>query len=29
MALQELRKEAEPDKEYSFFIEALITAHAA
>ncbi|EIT7146298.1 HNH endonuclease [Vibrio vulnificus] len=29
MALEELRKEAEPDKEYSFFVEALITAHAA
>jgi hypothetical protein len=29
MALQELRREAEPDKEYSFFVEALITAHAA
>lgn len=28
MALQELRREAEPDKEYSFFVEALIAAHA-
>jgi hypothetical protein len=28
MAFQELKKEAEPDKEYSFFIEALINAHA-
>lgn len=29
MALQELRKEAGPDKEYSLFVKALISAHAA
>ena len=29
MALDELRRESEPDKEYSFFVEALIAAHAA
>jgi len=29
MALEELRKEAQPDKEYSLFVEALIVAHAA
>lgn len=29
MALQELRKEAEPDKEYSFFVAALFVTHAA
>lgn len=29
MALEELKKEAEPDKEYSFFVKALIVAHAA
>lgn len=29
LALTELRKESEADKEYSFFVEALINAHAA
>lgn len=29
MALQELKKEAASDKEYSFFVKTLITAHAA
>lgn len=29
MALQELRQEAAPDKEFSLFVEALIVAHAA
>ncbi len=29
LALAELRRESESDKEYSFFIEALLNAHAA
>lgn len=29
LALEELKREADKDKEYSFFIEALISAHAA
>jgi len=29
VALDELRQESEPDKEYSFFIEALINSHSA
>ena len=29
LALEELRQEAQPDKEYSFFVDALLCAHAA